>query len=195
MNCPASHPVQIISPTEFSSLNFPARQSMHAVPPSLSGSRPSEHVLQPDLLASSWYLPLVHKSQSSRFSMSVRLCFPGKHGRHDVFPLPGWYSPGSHALHWSALELLVNCPTPQFVQIISSSEFSSRNFPARQLLQAVFPSPSGALPVAHVGHRVARLTSFDAVPIAQSSQSSRLVLSNRPCLPCREIREEEGQEV
>ena len=125
VNCPASHSVQIISPSEFSSLNFPARQSIHEVPPSLSGSRPSEHVLQPDLLASSWYLPLVHKSQSSRFSMSVRLCFPGRHGRHDVFPLPGWYSPGSHALHWSALELLVNCPTPQSVQIISSSKFSS----------------------------------------------------------------------
>ena len=59
----------------------------------------------------------------------------------------------------------------------------------------MFPSPSGSVPVAHVGHGVARLTSFDAVPIAQSSQSSRLVLFDRPCLPCREIREEEGQEV
>mgnify|MGYP006415683771 CR=1 FL=1 len=46
------------------------------------------------------------------------------------------------------------------------------------------PSPSGAAnPVGHVGHGVARLTSFDAVPISQSSQPSRLVLSNRPCLP------------
>ena len=54
----------------------------------------------------------------------------------------------------------------------------------------MFPSPSGALPVGHVGHGVARLTTADAVPNAQSSQSSRLVLSNRPCLPCREIGEE-----
>ena len=186
VNCPASHSVQIISPSEFSSLNFPARQSIHEVPPSLSGSRPSEHVLQPDLLASSWYLPLVHKSQSSRFSMSARLCFPGRHGRHDVFPLSGWYSPGSHAKHFNALELLVYCPAPHSVQISSPSEFSSLNFPARQFLHAVLPVPSGALPVGHVGHRVVRLTSFDAVPFAQSSQSSRLMLSNRPCLPCRQ---------
>ena len=82
----------------------------------------------------------------------------------------------------------MNCPAPHSVQISSSSEFFSLNFPARQLLQAVFPFPSGFLPVAHVGHRVVRLTSFDAVPIAQSSQSSRLVLSDRPCLPCGEIR-------
>ena len=82
----------------------------------------------------------------------------------------------------------MNCPAPHSVQISSSSEFFSSNFPARQLLQAVFPFPSGFLPVAHVGHGVVRLTSFDAVPIAQSSQSSRLVLSDRPCLPCGEIR-------
>ena len=82
-----------------------------------------------------------------------------------------------------ALELSVNCPASHSVQIISSFEFSS-NFPARQLLHAVFPSPSGALPVGHVGHGVARLTSFDAVPIAHLLQSSRLVLSDRPCLPC-----------
>ena len=83
-----------------------------------------------------------------------------------------------------ALELSVNCPAPHSVQIISSFESFSWNLPARQLLHAVFPSPSGALPVAHVGHGVARLTSFDAVPVAHLSQSSRLVLSDRPCLPC-----------
>jgi len=83
-----------------------------------------------------------------------------------------------------ALEMSVNCPASHSVQIISPSEFSSLNFPARQLRHAVFPSPSCALPVGHVGHRVARLTSADAVPFAQSSQPSRLVLSNRPCLPC-----------
>ena len=192
VNCPAPHSVQISSSSEFFSSNFPARQSMHEVAPSLSGSRPSEHVLQPDLLASSWYLPLVQKSQSWRFSTSARLCFPGRQGRHDVFPLFGWYSPGSHAMHWFALEPLVNCPAPHSVQISSSSEFFSSNFPARQLLQAVFPFPSGFLPVAHVGHGVVRLTSFDAVPIAQSSQSSRLVLFDRPCLPCWQFWTKEG---
>ena len=58
--CPAPHFVQIISSLKFFCSNFPARQSMHEVPPSLSGSRPSEHVLQPDLLASfgtcHWYI-------------------------------------------------------------------------------------------------------------------------------------------
>ena len=113
-----------------------------------------------------------------------RKSLTGMHGRQAVFPSAFWYSPGLHALHFGALELLVYCPIPQFVQIIPSTEFSSLNFPARQALHAVFPSPLGALPFAHVGHGVVRLTSFDAVPIAQLSQSSRLVMSDRPCLPC-----------
>jgi len=108
----------------------------------------------------------------------------GMHGRQAVFPSAFWYSPGSHTKHFNALELLVNCPASHSVQIFSLSEFISRNVPARQLLHAIFPSPSGTLPVAHVGHGVVRLTFFDAVPVAQLSQSSRLVLSDRPCLPC-----------
>jgi len=118
----------------------------------------------------------------------------GMHGRQAVFPSACWYSPGSHTKHFNALEILVICPASQFVQIISSSEFFSWNFPARQEVQAVFPAPSGAAnPVGHVGHGVARRTSFDAVPIAHLSQSSRLVLSDRPCLPYWDMREERGK--
>ena len=118
----------------------------------------------------------------------IKKSLTGMHGRHAVFPSAAWYFPGSQALHFGALELVVYCPAPQFVHIISSSEFFSWNFPARQLLQATFPVPSGTLPVAHVGHGVVRLTSFDAVPIAHSSQPSRLLLVDRPCLPCWQIR-------
>ena len=183
VNWPLPHSSQVSSPFTTSFLNFPAKQAKHDVLPFTFGLRPVAQDLQLDLAASSWYVSMAHSSQSIR---SARSCLPGKQGRQAVFPSSFWYSPGSQAVHFNVLELSVYCPASHSVQIISSSEFFSWNFPARQALQAVLPVPSGALPVGHVGHRVVRLTSFDAVPFAQSSQSSRLMLSNRPCLPCRQ---------
>ena len=67
---------------------------------------------------------------------------------------------------------------------------SVTNNPAKHARHAVLPVDTVSRPEAQVGHDVSRFCSFDAVPLAQSSQSSRVTPSARPCLPGRQGRHE-----
>ena len=81
-------------------------------------------------------------------------------------------------------------PTPHGEHISSLFEFVSKNSPAKHARHDVLPVAFGLRPVAQVGHEVSRFCSFDAVSSAQSTQSSRVTPSARPCLPGRQGRHE-----